>query len=125
MATLPRAYEYSGSSDPAGNHSPDFDAPTSDRTDYEAAGLAEYTQRHRDAWPLLLRSADAEQLRATDMTSWLRLWGRLGAELFQCFRMGDAHIRTDMVNLARDLGGWRGRMVAASLDRWRRSMGDC
>lgn len=125
MATLPLSYQYSGPSDPHENHSSGTDAPTGNRVNYEAMAFGEYTQRHRDAWPLLLRTQDAEALRTTDLESWLRLWGRLGVELYECFRLGDAHIRADMIHLARELGGWRGRLIADSLERWRRTLGDC
>lgn len=85
-----------------------------------SSSAGEYTQRHREAWPLLLRSPDAETLRPGDAESWQRLWGRFGAELFHCFANGDEHIRADMILLARQSGGWRGEIIADRLEKWLR-----
>jgi len=87
---------------------------------YEGNGLAEYTQRHRELWPQLVSGRDAETLVPDQLPSWLVLWGRLGAELYQCFHLGDDHIRADMIGLARDQGGWRGTLIADRLERWQR-----
>src|SRR5438477_12070862 len=76
----------------------------------------EYTRRHREAWPVMIQGPDAESLVPAELSSWLRLWGRLGAELFRCFREGDGFIRSDMIALARTTGGWRGELIAARAD---------
>lgn len=89
----------------------------------ETVERSEYTRRHREAWPVMVRGPEAESLVPAELTSWLRLWGRLGAELFQCFRDGDAHIRTDMIALSR-AAGWRGEVIADRLDVWRRQLLD-
>jgi len=94
------------------------DDPGRARADYESA-MYEYTNRHREVWPALLRSPEADSLVASEAASWLRLWGGLGQELYQCFRMGDDHIRQDMITRARHQGGWRGAIIANKLDRWR------
>src|SRR5207302_10306432 len=69
--------------------------------DTESIDRAEYTRRHREAWRVLVRGPEAESLVPPELSSWLRLWGRLGAELFRCFRDGDAFTRGDMITLAR------------------------
>lgn len=61
----------------------------------------DYTCWHRHAWTLLLGETGSETLKASDLKSWMRLWGRLGAELYRCFRDGDQHVRNDMIRLAR------------------------
>lgn len=93
-----------------------------ERVNYAPDGMTEYTLRHREVWPILVRGPEAETLDPNELHSWNALWGRLGVELFQCFRMGDQHIRTDMIGLARSLGGWRGEIVADRLDQWRRRL---
>lgn len=90
--------------------------------DYDAAGETEYTQRHREAWSLLLAGSDAETLVPSELSSWLRLWGRFGGELFRAFRDGDAHIRADMIARARASGSWRGEVVASRLEQWRQQL---
>src|SRR5437868_1870598 len=86
--------------------------PAAASCECEIPARSEYTRRHREAWPLLVRGPESEMLVPTELSSWLRLWGRLGAELFRCFRDGDGHIRSDMIALARKTGEWRGEVVA-------------
>ena len=45
--------------------------------DHDASGPNEYTRRHREAWPLLVRSPGVETFEASELTSWRDLWGRL------------------------------------------------
>lgn len=90
-------------------------------TDYSAckwvdSAASEYTHIHRQAWLLLLRTATPQVLPVHNLKSWMRLWGRLGAELFNCFWSGDQFIRKDMINLARQAGSWQGETVARSLE---------
>ena len=87
--------------------------------DHGSSGPSEYTRRHREAWLLLVRSPGAETLKVPALTSWQDLWGQLGVELYRCFQAGDAHVHANMILLARQLGGWRGRVVANRLERWR------
>lgn len=87
---------------------------------YDGLGISEYTQRHRELWSILVRGRDAETLDPAQLPSWLKLWGRLGGELFECFHHGDDHVRLDMISLARGVGGWRGPFIADRLERWQR-----
>ena len=90
--------------------------------DHCASGPSEYTRRHREAWPLLVRSPGVETFDASALASWRDLWGRLGEELYRCFQDGDAHIHANMILLARQLGGRRGRLVANRLEAWLRDL---
>ncbi|HKQ47564.1 MAG TPA: hypothetical protein VJZ71_05815 [Phycisphaerae bacterium] len=89
---------------------------------FEALGPHEYTWFHRSAWPLLLHVAGCQLPAIDNLKSWMRLWGRLGAELFACFKNGDEFIRSDMISLANEYGGWRGRLVAGALRRWQANL---
>ena len=81
----------------------------------DACAQHEYTWLHREAWPLLVREAGSQELTPGSLDSWMRLWGRLGAELYDRFWSGDEFVRTDMIALARTAGGWRGKIIAARL----------
>ncbi len=78
-----------------------------------------YTCWHRRAWPLLVRETPSETLFPRRLKSWVRLWGRLGAELFDRFWSGDRFVRADMISLARREGGQRGVAVAQKLEQCR------
>lgn len=82
----------------------------------------EYTCNLRRAWASLLHEHGAESLDVRNRKSWVRLWGRLGAEMYECFRDGDELVRGDMIHLANREGGWRGRAVAVRLEEWRREI---
>lgn len=84
-----------------------------------AVGSHEYTRRHRTAWPLLVRETASETLLPRKLKSWVRLWGRLGAELFDRVWFGDGFVRSDMILLARREGGPHGAVVARKLDQCR------
>ncbi|MCK6485883.1 MAG: hypothetical protein L6R00_17285 [Phycisphaerae bacterium] len=84
--------------------------------DYDASGPHEYTRLHREVWPLLVRETGRDSLLAESRESWMRLWGRFGAELFECFWSGDPFIRRDMIARARERGGSRGEIVAQVLE---------
>lgn len=84
-----------------------------------AAGTHEYTRLHREAWPLLVRETASETLLPQTLKSWVRLWGRFGAELFDRFWSGDRFVRSDMISLARREGGQRGVAVAQKLEKCR------
>ncbi|MEE8169557.1 MAG: hypothetical protein V3T70_03335 [Phycisphaerae bacterium] len=92
------------------------------RVDVEFSSGTEYTKRHRQSWPVLVQAPDAATLNPEDSGSWQQLWGQLGAEMYECFRDGDEHIRGDMITLARAQGGWQGRVVADRLEGWRRTL---
>lgn len=87
--------------------------------EHDAFVTHEYTCRHRTAWPLLIRETPSETLLPRKLKSWVRLWGRLGAELFDRFWSGDRFVRSDMILLARQTGGERGVVVARKLEKWR------
>lgn len=97
-----------------------FDSPAPrDPFDHDAISTHEYTNRHRTAWLLLVRETGSETLFPRKLKSWVRLWGRLGAELFDRFWSGDRFVRSDMISLARREGGARGVVVARKLEEWR------
>lgn len=81
-----------------------------------------YSCNLRRAWTLLLHEHGVELLEVRNRKSWMRLWGRLGAELYGYFRNGDELIRADMTHLANREGGWRGQAVAGRLEEWRREI---
>lgn len=109
MSAVPLRMESSGFGSQA--HGGAFEVP--------AAGAHEYTRRHRAAWPLLVRETPSDTLLPRKLKSWVRLWGRLGAELFDRFWYGDGFVRSDMISLARHEGGPRGVVVARKLEQWR------
>jgi len=105
MATMPLEFQ-----------SPEYGKPDRCPADRcEAAEPHEYTEFHREAWALVIGEAGSETLTPENLKSWMRLWGRLGAELFDRFWSGDEFVRRDMINRARTLGGRRGAVLAERL----------
>jgi len=105
MATMPLEFQTSA-----------YGAPDRHPTELDGASKpGEYTRLHRETWPLLLRKDGSQALKPDNLRSWMRLWGRLGAELYCCFWSGDEFVQTDMIARARTLGGWRGRILADQL----------
>lgn len=98
--------------------SPQECAENKNPLDYDASTRGEYTQRHRCLWPLLVRGLQSETLNPADRRSWMRLWGCEGEDFYRCFIDGDPFIRADMIALARQHGGWRGKIVADELNLW-------
>ena len=107
MATMPLEFQ-----------SPEYGTP--DRC--EASEPHEYTRFHRQAWAVVIGEAGSETLTPENLKSWMRLWGRLGAELVALFWSGDEFVRKDMIDLARTLGGRRGKVLAERLSSlpWQR-----
>ena len=105
MATMPLEFQ-----------APEYGTPGRCRVDrFEAAEAHEYTQFHRQAWTVVIHETGSETLTPENLRSWMRLWGRLGAELFDRFWSGDEFVRKDMINRARTLGGRRGEVLAERL----------
>ncbi len=95
---------------------PEYGTPDRCRADCcEASEPHEYTRFHRQAWTVVINEAGSETLTPENLKSWMRLWGRLGAELFDRFWSGDEFVRTDMIARARSQGGWRGEILAERL----------
>lgn len=104
---------------PAGHASLDDDACViCSALNEEPSGQDEYTRFLRQAWPLLLCGAAFQEFNPRNLESWVRLWGLLGAALFNCFWRGDQFVRTDMIVRAREQGGLHGNMVARQLERF-------
>lgn len=76
-----------------------------------------YRACHWLVWPCLVATPWARNLVVEDEDSWSGLWGKMGAELFRSFALGDRNIRRDMILRARH-GGNPG--LAARLNAWRR-----
>ena len=107
MATMPLEFP-----------SPVNGTPDRHRVDHcEAAEPHEYTHFHRQAWAVVICEAGSETLTPENLKSWMRLWGRLGAELFDRFWSGDEFVRKDMIDRARTHGGRRGEVLAERLSR--------
>lgn len=86
--------------------------------DHDGAGPQDYTPLHRQTWVVCVRAAGTETLDVVSLKSWMRLWGRIGAELHRCFRNGDHFVRRDMITLAQEVGSLAGRVLADRLARW-------
>lgn len=100
-----------------GASTPQSEWPTSDAPpDCRPRTACIYRAYHRAIWPRLLCTPWADCLVAEADESWRALWGRLGAEFFRCFALGDRNIRRDMILRARKAGA---NEVVAKLDRWR------
>ena len=107
MATMPLEFQ-----------SPVYGTPDRYRVDRcEAPESHEYTRFHRQVWAVVICEAGSETLTPEDLKSWMRLWGRLGAELFDRFWSGDEFVRKDMIDRARTHGGRRGEVLAERLSR--------
>lgn len=86
--------------------------------EHSDARLREYTSLHRQVWVSCVRAAGTAMPDVVSLKSWMRLWGRLGAELHRCFRNGDQFVRRDMISLARETGGLAGRVLSDRLMQW-------
>lgn len=91
---------------------------------YEISEPHEYTRFHRQAWTVVIGEVGSESLTPENLKSWMRLWGRLGAELFDRFWSGDEFVRKDMIDRARTLGGKRGEVLAERLSSVPRQRAD-